>query len=772
LEGGILQDLNDPDRSEFYAVVVDADAKKQRIIGFTWNGTRYIPAGSDDPEQYNLWEDFAQNRLRLRDTFQLLPEFETYLEDPELTLTHSTRGELTLSDIYVFPDLKRVNLTGEKGLKIVRGEDIPALVASTPCLFIIGDDVSGKTGLAKSLFKHLRSIGDVPILIDAAVVSLTPERCNEQLERCFTETYAASALDAYRQLDRASRVVIIDNYHLLKLTSRARMRLLENLRKQSFRLIVFAHDIAITLHDMSEAGDAIAGELPFSYFAILPFGPLRRNRLVEKWLLLSNDVDKDTAPFVHNLQSIIRTIDTLVGQNYVPAYPPYVLAVLQGNEAGSEIDVNASTHGYLYELFIKAAVAKAGSAVAYNILSVYLTHLAHWMFSNDRRDIAEGELRILHETLQERFEVLGAFEERAQQLLDIRLLRRGNDLYTFKHPYIYYYFLALYLRDNLGDAAVRRDVQSLAAELYKEESASTLLFLAHLSKDRFIIEVLLATAGAQFKGVKEAALDKDVAFLNKLDGTIRKLQLPDQAPRQGREEYLESLERTEEEQVRFEKEQQGNIESAKSILGRLNSALKTIQILGQLLKNFPADFDRAEKDQLINACCSVGGRVLGEILGSVERNETMFLQDMLRLIARRKPDLPAKKLRERAISAVTGLSELAATGMIIRMSHSLGSKELTTTYERIFPPMESAIMRLVYVALRLEHYVEFPEGLIREEAKDMRSNAFGFRILRSLVVRYLTLFPTDFRLKQRLSENLKLDFKKVRNPKREQRLLK
>lgn len=771
LEGGVLQDATNPEASEFYALVLDIRSKKQRIIGFTWNGKRYTPAGGDDPAQYHLWEDFAANRLRQRDTFQLLPEFQAYLDDPELTLTHRSREELKLSDIYVLPDLRRVNLTGEKGTKVVKGEDIGVLVGQTPCLFLIGDDVSGKTALAKALFRSLQAAGDVPLLIDAAEVNLSAERCAEQLEQQFIRSYQSSALNAYRQLDRANRVIIIDNYHRLRLTSKARIQLLEQLRSQSFRLIVLAHDIAITLHDMSEAGEAIAGELPFSYYSILPFSQLRRNRLVEKWLLLDDRVDQDTTGFVHNLARVTYTINTLVGTNYVPAYPPYVLAVLQGAEAGTDIDVNASTHGYLYELFIKAAVAKAGSAVSYNIVSTFLSQLSFWLFTQKRTDITEHELRLFHEELQERFEVMGNFATQAQQLVDCRLMAKTHDLFTFKHPYIYYYFLAVYLRDHLQESSVQDVVRDLATKLYRDESASTLLFLAHLSKDRFILRTLLSTAESQFIEAPLATLQDDVQFLNKLDSTIPRLRLPEENLRDAREHLLEAADRNEDEQRKFEQAEQAEIENATSALGRLNAALKTVQILGQILKNFPADFERDEKDRIIIASCTLGRRVLGSLLHSVEAHEALFLTDMVRLIARIKSNIPEHKLRERAAAAVFALSELAATGMVVRMSHALGSKDLTSTYERVFPSMTSPILRLVYAALRLEHYEEFPEGLIRDEAKTLRRNAFAFRVLRGLVVRYLTMFPTDFRLKQRLSQTLNLDFQKVRNPKQEQRLL-
>ena len=82
------------------------------------------------------------------------------------------------------------------------------------------------------------------------------------------------------------------------------------------------------------------------------------------------------------------------------------------------------------------------------------------------------------------------------------------------------------------------------------------------------------------------------------------------------------------------------------------------------------------------------------------------------------------------------------------------------------------MMRLVYVALQLDHYEQFPESLIRQECKALRANPFSFRVLRYLVARYLALFPTNFQLKQQLSELLHLDFEQLRLPKKEQQLLK
>jgi len=287
LEGGVLQDLGDPGRSEFHVLLIDASHKKQRHIEFSWTGAQYEPLDNADPEQYHLWEELQQNARRLSETFRLTPDFAAYLENPEINLTHRVRGTLQLSDIFVYPDLKRVNLIGEKITKIVRGDLVPNFVAETPCLFLVGDDLSGKTSLGKRLFLELRSRGDVPLLVDAIEQQLTVLRCDENLERVFIKIYGDDGLNQYRQLDKSKRVVIVDNYHRLRLSAEDKIKLLEKIRTHSFRIIVLAHDLELTLLDLSGSGETSSSDHNFAYYSILPFGLQSRNRLVERWLLLS-----------------------------------------------------------------------------------------------------------------------------------------------------------------------------------------------------------------------------------------------------------------------------------------------------------------------------------------------------------------------------------------------------------------------------------------------------------------------------------------------------
>jgi hypothetical protein len=770
IEGGALQETGDAHTSEFNVLLLDTTTRQKRHISFVWSGSGYKAAGTANPDQFYLWESFTQNSFRMRQSYQLLPEFAASLDDPEITLTHRVKGTLTLSDIFVFPDLQRLKQPGEKGREVVRSECVPDLVLEKPHLFILGDDQSGKTSLAKRLFLHLRDKGDIPVLLDVAKQKLTAKSCVQDIEAAFLKNYAADSLDAYRQSDRARRVVIVDNYHRAKIAPRNKLELLDAIKQQSFRVIVLAHDTALTLYDLTSSS---ANEVPFLFYSILPFSYIQQNRLIEKWLLLGGLLENDTAEFVANLDRTRRAMDTIFGKNYVPPFPPYMLAILQANESATPLDLKANAHGYFYELFITQLVAKhSSSSIVMNILKAYLSHVAHEIHYSGHHEIEGSKFRVLHSRLSNEFEVLPGFADQTDQLVKMQILTKSNDSFRFRQPYIYYYFLALYLHNHLDEPQVFEAINRLARELYKEESASTLLFLSHLNKDRRILETLLAVCDSEFATAIPARLEEDVSFVNQLRTDVCRLDMPDQPPSELRKLELERLELQRQNEIAYEQANQSALESQETMVGRLNAAIKTIQILGQYLKNFPADIGKAEKDRIILATSTLASRVLGGCFSPLRDHQAESVKDMVMLLGRQKPDLDDEEIKARAVNALVVMSEWAATGMIWRLAQSLGSSELMNTYDRFFGEQTSAFMKLTHLALKLDHNETFPEAFLVRLHKEVRTNAFAFRLMQKFVRRRLFMFHADYRLKQKLSALLLLDYKQVQVPKPEQRLVK
>jgi hypothetical protein len=193
------------------------------------------------------------------------------------------------------------------------------LVNKSANLLITGDYRLGKkTSLAKAFFIGMHQAGNVPVLINGDGHLPRGDHLYCHLETVFIEQYEPEALPAYRQLDRGGEWLsstTITRFHFLQIR-----KILLTLTKFAGRVIVFAHDmILIEKLAVGEGGS-------FVHFRIQQFGHLRRNRLIEKWLLLGAGADRQGPSFAHQLATATRAIDTVIGKNFVPAYPIYILS--------------------------------------------------------------------------------------------------------------------------------------------------------------------------------------------------------------------------------------------------------------------------------------------------------------------------------------------------------------------------------------------------------------------------------------------------------------
>ena len=181
IEGGVLQESWDDSVSTFNALLVDLEAKKQKFYHFGWDGEMYVPTLGHDES----WDELQVNGLLARRDFELSEGFQKYVEDPGVSLSHPEKGELKLSDVFVYPDLREV--TGKDDvLRMVKGERLMDQIADGRKVMILGADESGKSALAKSLFRGLHEQGFVPVLVDGS--ELKPHT-DEKLYQDFYELF-------------------------------------------------------------------------------------------------------------------------------------------------------------------------------------------------------------------------------------------------------------------------------------------------------------------------------------------------------------------------------------------------------------------------------------------------------------------------------------------------------------------------------------------------------------------------------------------------------
>ena len=143
VEGAVLQDSRSPGNSGFNVLELDLDLGL-RTSGFRWSGPRY------SCETEGQWTKLERGSRRNR--FQIATSYLKLLRDPGTGFIHPAKPDLTLDDLFVYPDLLRKSLRklvkSSSSAKVVPGRDVVRFVAESKNVMISGPDDSGRTSLA------------------------------------------------------------------------------------------------------------------------------------------------------------------------------------------------------------------------------------------------------------------------------------------------------------------------------------------------------------------------------------------------------------------------------------------------------------------------------------------------------------------------------------------------------------------------------------------------------------------------------------------------
>jgi hypothetical protein len=181
----------------------------------------------------------------------------------------------------------------------------------------------------------------------------------------------------------------------------------------------------------------------------------------------------------------------------------------------------------------------------------------------------------------------------------------------------------------------------------------------------------------------------------------------------------------------------------------LIGGLKTMQILGQVLKNFPGQLEGPLKERIATECYLLGFRALGRVMRHLREGQRDLVQDAVRAIQARRPTDDAEKVLRAANNVVYGLGLLCSYGVIKRISAAVGSPELERTYEKVSQALDSNATRLVNTSIRLD-LAQFPVGDIVRFSERIKGEPLSLGVLRWLVLSHVNLHPVKLAARQKV----------------------
>ena len=656
-------------------------------------------------------------------------------------------------DFYVFPYLKKKEHNSSvcidsKKLIYDRGVDNLKIIIS-------GDSASGKTMLAKQYVWMLSRKGLKPLYVDCS--SVKGNSIVEVIDKAYRKQYNVNSASEYLSVESQKTVVVFDNLHDLKIQRKNISSILVELGERIPRIVAFTND-QLFMAQSSDPTMCNIIEEEYDCYDIMPFNHLLCLRLLNKWVDYTyphiTEQERD-----YKISESEKLMESLIGRSIVPKYPFYIGLMLQAISLShdSVSQKQVGTCGGLYDVVMKLQLSRISAKVSGLDTCVnYLSRMAFQLYRRGETSFSKQEYEQQHREYEKMFGVSLNLTQLLDSLCNIGVLCK--DVLTnnavrikFRLPYTYYYFVASYLQRNIEHDAVKTEIQLILEHVYKKEMSYIWLFLTHLLTNRFIIDTLLNSIKSLLSDYKQIDFAEDIKSLWGDMEMELKLEFKDKSYQQLSEERARAADAVEasysEPQI-----QDGNLPEAK-----LYSAMKIVEISGQLLRNFVGSIELNAKKDILVECYSLSLRAISFFLQELKRSVSDYVVNKLGCDTEEASD--CNQLYERTIKRAYPIVQMYAYGVLHAMAMAVAHKELSPAYDAAKKSMPAnGATDFLNVIVRLFGLDE-SEELINFATSPKRNGAFFVKQMAKMAgFVYCYMTPISGAQKQRICHKLGIDY--------------
>ncbi len=745
-EGCALQAQSaDLSNSSFNLVSIDLESEQFKAERYTWNGSIYAPSKEES------WAKPRRLPRKHKGVFEISTEFAEQLDDPGPYFAGREGRPFALEDIYVYPTIRKLMPGGGQGSRL----DSATLVkpkATANGVVLEGDEKSGRTSLLYRLYRAYHARNFVPVFVKGREFSkATDERINDIVSKAVTFQYGGSSVESHAQLPKSKKIILVDDFDEARLNADQKCSLVRILREH-FEHVVLAVGQTFETRKLVDGvhGKSIA---VLDYYVLEEFGYLLRGKLIEKWLVAVHGSDIEESDILARRDRVERITNTAMIRSVVPAVPIYLLTLLQSIEAGRSGEFRESALGYYYQYLLTQALSNAGVMPdKLTELFQYCSHLAWFFHSQRTEELDDHDLRRFNQQFSEGWHTVD-FGPMLDTLVRARILKDRSGQYSFRYPYIYYYLKGHYLSKNMAQPEIVEYVRKCCNHLYVRENANTVLFLAHHTNEENVLGAIFGALKTLFSQAVPVALEGDTSGISTLIQEAPKLIYSGTTPAKAREMRNKFQDATSAQGDGLADAEE--LSSSLSLAAQVSMLFKTIEILGQILKNQYATIPRPRKVEVITELFNGPMRALGDFFTYVQTNPAAIVLTIEAALDRM--GVEEKRHKEMAKKIAATLVQGVGWAFIARTAEAVRSDNLMEDIQSVVERNKSMSFRLIKICADLDS----PRALPRKKLLKLRSDAacdmMAARILEMIVMHRLYMFRTTERDMQWLSNQFGMD---------------
>jgi len=707
---------------------------------------------------YKRLKGVIEKEIKIKQ-LKLTEEFEQFLQSTEMfEQSHSQKNRVLLDDIFVPPDLNEYDELKEYKGKI-SAKELLKRISDYPKIVIAGEDQSGKTTLCKVIFKELRELNLIPVYILGK-----ENRLEGSMENIISKAFKQQYKDIdINEISKERIVPIIDDFHYAK-------KIEKHLNYLTiYPLCIITVDDIFTLNIRDEKLIE-----PFSFFSINELKASLRYELIKRWVSLQKVEIHDGLEIYkeidHRTELINSILGKTIGKGILPAYPFFILSAILVYET-FEIPLNQeiTSQGYCYQAFIYFYLRKQG--VKNDEIDTYLnflTELAFYFYKEGKNELSPNDFASFMNSYLEKYN-LPIKQENLLKNLSLIVSRDSLNNYSFRYVYIYYYFVAKYLVENIDDSEVEKDIGKIMNNLHVDENAYIAIFMVHHSKNVKILDELTLNAMCLFDSYEPATLTKDeVKFFDEQSPKIIKAVLPpsNATPESERRKKLKVEDELEEvKNVEEESDEEDN-----SIGKELRRAIRTSEVIGCIIKNRAGSLPKKVIEEIFIEAMNVHLRILSsffEIIKSenAQNDIVEFLSKRLeKIVAESERRLNQEELKKIATVLFWNLNYFAVYGIVRKIIHSLASNKLIEIAEKVCDEIiKTPIATIIKHGILMWYNKNLQIKEITDRLNNKEFSEIGKTIVKMMISEYCYFHPINYKDRQRIENLLKISVKKIFN---------
>ena len=668
------------------------------------------------------------------------------LNDTEIELVNKRVRKVSLEDIFVWPDLKELDEELDHYAKAVSSKEI---VNTGKFSLIFGEEQSGKTTLSKRFFHEFIKNNMTPVLLDGSQIKRYD--ISALISRELSKQYRSPE---YYQGNN-HKVLIIDDFHNCNLNNKYINRLLDFVKSSFHRVIILSIDL---YQYKSVEIDSLEG---FRHYEILNFGHVKRAEIIEKWVSLGIVESIDQASLYREVDECKLKVDALTRGGILPAKPIFILSILQMSEAMMPQNINLTSYGHCYQYLIYKALEK--SKVRNSEVDTYinfLTELGYAIYKNDGNSLDNSNWEKFVNRYGKKYLSVDSGKI-LNTLVSSSVLIQENKSVSFKYSYIYYFFAAKYLSEELSNSEeIKNTIRELLASLHREESANIIIFITHHSKDDWVLDEIQICLMEVFEEYRRAKLEKDsLEFLTGFLDSIPELVLEYRKIEDERRHRDENLDKNSSERGLKKESRNRNRKEierdAPDLFYKINTTFKGIEIIGQIIRNRHGSLSKEKLVALADQAYGVGLRFLEYFLNisDLAREEVI---NVIQRTLEENPSITNQELEDEVQSIFLLLTYGAIYGALRKISMAIGSREADQVYKIIEKSNPTPAIKLINQSI----YMQFSKNMDIDQIKKLHEvllkNPTCQRILKEIVIQHIYMYPVEYADKQRIAEILRI----------------